>query len=64
MPRSSTRVEARTVFSLSWLALRAGVLRRAVSHWRPVPNTAAGDSIALACVEMTRMPDAACNADG
>jgi hypothetical protein len=64
MMRLPADVEARTVFSLSWLALRAGVLRRAVSQWRPVPNTAAGDSISLACVGMTRMPGAACNADG
>jgi hypothetical protein len=64
MPRSSTRVEARTVFSLSWLALRAGVLRRAVSHWRPVPAAAADGSISPACVGMTRMPGAACSADG
>jgi hypothetical protein len=60
MPRSSTRAEARTVFNLSWLALRAGVLRRAVSHWRPVLATAAGEVISSACVGRTRMPVAVC----
>jgi hypothetical protein len=64
MTRLSTDVEARTVFSLSWLALRAGVLRRAVRHWRPVPAPAAGDSTSPAGVGRTRMPGAACSADG
>jgi hypothetical protein len=64
MPRSSTHVQARTVFSVSWLALRAGVLRRAVSQRRPVPAAAAGDAISAACVGMTPMSGAACSADG
>jgi hypothetical protein len=64
MPRSSTHVQARPVFSLSWVALRAGVLRRAVSHWRPVPAAAEGGSVFPACVGRTRMAGAACSADG